>query len=96
MSLSKGDFFKDSLPVADLYILARILHDWTDECCIELLCRIYKACKPGLYVCLGVKGMSVFFLLLLEMRSQIVPHNAADPRKVCPSGFDQSQTADKN
>ncbi|XP_014890574.1 acetylserotonin O-methyltransferase isoform X3 [Poecilia latipinna] len=42
-----GDFFKDSLPVADLYILARILHDWTDERCIELLCRIYKACKPG-------------------------------------------------
>ncbi|KAM4731668.1 acetylserotonin O-methyltransferase isoform 3-T3 [Anableps anableps] len=42
-----GDFFKDSLPVADLFILARILHDWTDERCIELLCRIHKACKPG-------------------------------------------------
>ncbi|MEQ2295792.1 hypothetical protein AMECASPLE_018177, partial [Ameca splendens] len=41
------DFFKDSLPVADLYILARILHDWTDERCIELLCRIYKVCKSG-------------------------------------------------
>ncbi|XP_012705582.2 acetylserotonin O-methyltransferase [Fundulus heteroclitus] len=43
----EGDFFKDSLPAADLFILARILHDWTDERCIELLCRIYKACKPG-------------------------------------------------
>ncbi|KAM9710288.1 acetylserotonin O-methyltransferase [Menidia menidia] len=43
----EGDFFKDTLPAADLYILARILHDWTDERCIELLCRIYKACKPG-------------------------------------------------
>uniref|UniRef100_A0A096LVH8 Acetylserotonin O-methyltransferase n=2 Tax=Poecilia formosa TaxID=48698 RepID=A0A096LVH8_POEFO len=47
ISFHEGDFFKDSLPVADLYILARILHDWTDERCIELLCRIYKACKPG-------------------------------------------------
>uniref|UniRef100_A0A3P9IVC6 Acetylserotonin O-methyltransferase n=1 Tax=Oryzias latipes TaxID=8090 RepID=A0A3P9IVC6_ORYLA len=43
----EGDFFKDSLPVADLYILARILHDWTDERCIKLLQRIYEACKPG-------------------------------------------------
>ncbi|XP_015259621.1 PREDICTED: acetylserotonin O-methyltransferase isoform X1 [Cyprinodon variegatus] len=47
ISFQEGDFFKDSLPVADLYFLARILHDWTDERCIELLCRIYKACKPG-------------------------------------------------
>ncbi|XP_054887989.1 acetylserotonin O-methyltransferase [Poeciliopsis prolifica] len=47
ISFHEGDFFKDSLPVADLYILARILHDWTDERCIELLCRIYQACKPG-------------------------------------------------
>uniref|UniRef100_A0A8C6NMF4 Acetylserotonin O-methyltransferase n=1 Tax=Nothobranchius furzeri TaxID=105023 RepID=A0A8C6NMF4_NOTFU len=43
----EGDFFKDPLPAADLYMLARILHDWTDERCIELLSRIYKACKPG-------------------------------------------------
>lgn len=45
-----GDFFKDSLPEAELYILARILHDWTDERCVELLQRIYKACKPGLSI----------------------------------------------
>ncbi|XP_022063443.1 acetylserotonin O-methyltransferase [Acanthochromis polyacanthus] len=47
ISFHEGDFFKDHLPEADLYILARILHDWTDERCIELLRRIYKACKPG-------------------------------------------------
>uniref|UniRef100_A0A8C2FZ48 Acetylserotonin O-methyltransferase-like n=1 Tax=Cyprinus carpio TaxID=7962 RepID=A0A8C2FZ48_CYPCA len=28
---SMRDFFKDDLPKADLYILARILHDWSDE-----------------------------------------------------------------
>ncbi|XP_040056688.2 acetylserotonin O-methyltransferase [Gasterosteus aculeatus] len=43
----EGDFFKDPLPEADLYILARILHDWTDERCTELLSRVNRACKPG-------------------------------------------------
>ncbi|AWP12947.1 Methyl transferase [Scophthalmus maximus] len=47
ISFHQGDFFKDPLPEADLYILARILHDWTDERCIGLLRRIYEACKPG-------------------------------------------------
>ncbi|TKS67358.1 Acetylserotonin O-methyltransferase [Collichthys lucidus] len=47
ISFHKGDFFKDPLPEGDLYILARILHDWTDERCVELLSKIYKACKPG-------------------------------------------------
>uniref|UniRef100_H3DG83 Acetylserotonin O-methyltransferase n=1 Tax=Tetraodon nigroviridis TaxID=99883 RepID=H3DG83_TETNG len=42
-----GDFFKDPLPGADLYILARILHDWTDQRCIELLQRVHQACRPG-------------------------------------------------
>ncbi|CAG09236.1 unnamed protein product, partial [Tetraodon nigroviridis] len=43
----EGDFFKDPLPGADLYILARILHDWTDQRCIELLQRVHQACRPG-------------------------------------------------
>uniref|UniRef100_A0A8C4SLG1 Acetylserotonin O-methyltransferase n=1 Tax=Erpetoichthys calabaricus TaxID=27687 RepID=A0A8C4SLG1_ERPCA len=42
-----GDFFRDPLPVADLYVLARILHDWTDEKCVELLIKVNKACQPG-------------------------------------------------
>ncbi|KAM6970569.1 acetylserotonin O-methyltransferase [Aplochiton taeniatus] len=43
----EGDFFKDPLPKADLYILARILHDWTDERSIELLTKAYQSCTPG-------------------------------------------------
>ncbi|XP_017573468.1 acetylserotonin O-methyltransferase [Pygocentrus nattereri] len=43
----EGDFFKDSLPEADLYILARILHDWTDERNVELLTKIHQSCSPG-------------------------------------------------
>ncbi|KAM3836393.1 acetylserotonin O-methyltransferase-like [Vipera latastei] len=42
-----GDFFKDPIPEADLYILARTLHGWSDESCLQLLCKVYQACKPG-------------------------------------------------
>ncbi|XP_025840411.2 acetylserotonin O-methyltransferase [Vulpes vulpes] len=47
ISFCEGDFFKDPLPEADLYLLARVLHDWTDERCSRLLARIRRACKPG-------------------------------------------------
>ncbi|XP_042316150.1 acetylserotonin O-methyltransferase [Sceloporus undulatus] len=43
----EGDFFKDHIPEADLYILARILHDWEDEKCVQLLTKVQKVCKPG-------------------------------------------------
>ncbi len=42
-----GDFFTDPLPPADLYALGRILHDWSDEKCRELLGRIYTALPAG-------------------------------------------------
>uniref|UniRef100_A0A8B9KDD8 Acetylserotonin O-methyltransferase n=1 Tax=Astyanax mexicanus TaxID=7994 RepID=A0A8B9KDD8_ASTMX len=47
ISFHEGDFFKDSLPEADLYVLARILHDWTDERNVELLSKIHQSCRPG-------------------------------------------------
>ncbi len=42
-----GDFFKDDLPKAELYILARILHDWSDEKLHVLLSKLSKMCTPG-------------------------------------------------
>ncbi|XP_009460141.1 PREDICTED: acetylserotonin O-methyltransferase [Nipponia nippon] len=42
-----GDFFKDSIPEAELYILSKILHDWEDDKCRQLLAKVHKACKPG-------------------------------------------------
>ncbi|XP_072788051.1 acetylserotonin O-methyltransferase isoform X4 [Taeniopygia guttata] len=42
-----GDFFNDSIPEAELYILSKILHDWDDDKCKQLLAKVYKACKPG-------------------------------------------------
>ncbi|XP_067335729.1 acetylserotonin O-methyltransferase 2 isoform X2 [Channa argus] len=42
-----GDFFSGELPDADLYVLARVIHDWPEEKCLPLLKKIYDTCKPG-------------------------------------------------
>jgi acetylserotonin N-methyltransferase len=38
-----GDFFVDDFPQVDLFGLGRILHDWNDEQCHELLRKIYRS-----------------------------------------------------
>ncbi|XP_044147515.1 acetylserotonin O-methyltransferase-like [Bufo gargarizans] len=43
----EGDFFNDPLPEADLFIVSRIIHDWTEEKCIKLLTKMYHSCRPG-------------------------------------------------
>ncbi|KAL7865883.1 hypothetical protein SRHO_G00111300 [Serrasalmus rhombeus] len=53
VSFIAGDFFKDELPKADLYILSRILHDWSDDKVHELLSKLSKACTPGCAVLLA-------------------------------------------
>uniref|UniRef100_A0A803SL76 Acetylserotonin O-methyltransferase n=1 Tax=Anolis carolinensis TaxID=28377 RepID=A0A803SL76_ANOCA len=47
ITFQSGDFFNDPIPEADLYILARILHNQDDEKCVALLTKLHKACKPG-------------------------------------------------
>ncbi len=42
-----GDFFADELPEADLYVLGRILHDWTDEKCAFLLRKMCDRLPAG-------------------------------------------------
>ncbi|XP_029316071.1 acetylserotonin O-methyltransferase 2 isoform X2 [Cottoperca gobio] len=42
-----GDFFSGEIPPADLYVLARIIHDWPEEKCLTLLQKIYDTCRPG-------------------------------------------------
>ncbi|NXO04709.1 ASMT methyltransferase, partial [Rhinopomastus cyanomelas] len=53
ISFCEGDFFHDSIPEAELYILSKILHDWDDDTCRQLMAKVYKACKPGGGVLLG-------------------------------------------
>ncbi|XP_062982402.1 probable bifunctional dTTP/UTP pyrophosphatase/methyltransferase protein [Elgaria multicarinata webbii] len=47
ISFTSGDFLKDNLPEAHLYILSRILHDCSEERIHTLLSKIYAVCKPG-------------------------------------------------
>jgi len=46
MSGIGGDFF-DSVPTADLYLLKFVLHDWSDESCVQILSNIRRAMNPG-------------------------------------------------
>lgn len=41
-----GDFFTDSLPTADGWIVSQILHDWDDERCLTILRGIRRAIPP--------------------------------------------------
>ena len=45
----KGDFFKDEIPEAELYILSHVIHDWGDDKVDVLLKRIYSRMRPGNY-----------------------------------------------
>jgi len=47
ITTAAGDFFRDALPASSLYALGRILHDWSDERCLELLRRVRSALAPG-------------------------------------------------
>jgi len=42
-----GDFFRDALPAADLYVLGRILHDWGEAEARTLLEKIHAALPAG-------------------------------------------------
>ncbi|MFN9370795.1 MAG: class I SAM-dependent methyltransferase [Planctomycetaceae bacterium] len=50
-----GDFFKDSLPEADLYALGRIVHDWSEEKIFQLLRRVYARLPSGGAILLAEK-----------------------------------------
>ena len=42
-----GDFFRDDLPEGDCIAFGYVLSDWTDETCLGLLRKAYRACCPG-------------------------------------------------
>ncbi|MEU6553119.1 methyltransferase [Streptomyces sp. NPDC046915] len=41
-----GDFF-ESVPSADVYVMAAILHDWDDASCVRILQSVKRAAAPG-------------------------------------------------
>ncbi|XP_007460563.1 PREDICTED: acetylserotonin O-methyltransferase [Lipotes vexillifer] len=87
----EGDFFKDCLLELDLCILARVLHDWTDEKCSHLLVRTYQACKVvGLGVAVlstrGRPGHSEGSVEGLRCPSSLSDGQDENCRLYCPSG----------
>ncbi|MDT7597511.1 MAG: hypothetical protein QOJ06_3057 [Pseudonocardiales bacterium] len=65
MATVAGDFFVDRLPVADVYVLMEVLHDWADEESVALLHAIRRV------ACDGSR------LLIIE---GVIPGEQADPR----------------
>jgi hypothetical protein len=47
LTLQGGDFFKDTLPSSDAYLLMEVIHDWGDEESIGILNAIRTAAHPG-------------------------------------------------
>jgi precorrin-6B methylase 2 len=47
LTFHPGNFFKDALPPADVYIMGHILHDWDMEQKVMLLKKCYDALPPG-------------------------------------------------
>ncbi|XP_067841830.1 probable bifunctional dTTP/UTP pyrophosphatase/methyltransferase protein [Heptranchias perlo] len=47
ISFREGDFFRDVLPEAELYILSNILHFWKEDKVNLILSRLSQSCKPG-------------------------------------------------
>lgn len=44
---AKGDFFKDTLPAADVVVMGNVLHDWDEETKIMLMQKAFDALPNG-------------------------------------------------
>ncbi|EDO45660.1 predicted protein [Nematostella vectensis] len=42
-----GDFFRDELPPADLYVLTHTIHDWGEDKIEMLLSKVFRSLQPG-------------------------------------------------
>jgi hypothetical protein len=47
LTLQPGDFFTDTLPNADAYILMEVIHDWDDAAAKAILSAVRAAASPG-------------------------------------------------
>ena len=43
LSIQSGDFFKDQIPQADVYLVSRVVHDWPDEQATAIFSNIRRA-----------------------------------------------------
>ena len=47
LSIRGGDFFRDTLPSCDAYLVMEVIHDWADEPSVAILRAIRKAAPAG-------------------------------------------------
>ena len=47
LQLQPGDFFADTLPTADAYLLMEVIHDWNDEDSTKILSAVRKSAADG-------------------------------------------------
>ena len=52
MTRQGGDFFKDTLPACDIYLLMEVIHDWDDDHARQILSRVRASASPGARVLL--------------------------------------------
>jgi acetylserotonin N-methyltransferase len=84
VQLVAGDFFVDPLPTGHLYVVGRILHDWTEEKIIALLAKIYAALPED-------GGLLIAEKLLKEDRSgAVTTHLQSLNMLVCTEGRERT------
>jgi len=107
VSTATGDFFKDSLPKADVITMGMILHDWNLEKKMHLIRSAYDALPPGgAFVAIeaiiddarreNVFGLLMSLNMLIEF-GDAFDFSAADFRKWCSeAGFKRFETIHLN
>ena len=76
LRLQSGDFFKDTLPACDAYLLMEVIHDWGDEESVAILKAIRRAAPPH------AKLLLIETIVPDDPRSRLVEdagHSHADP-----------------
>ncbi|MEP7365675.1 MAG: class I SAM-dependent methyltransferase [Acidobacteriota bacterium] len=84
VALLPGDFFGDALPEADLYMLGRILHDWSEDKIQMLLARVYAALPAGGALLLAEK------LLTDDLAGPASAHMQSLNMLICTEGRERS------
>jgi hypothetical protein len=47
LRMHPGNFFTDTLPSADCYLIMQVIHDWNDQDAARILAAVRKAAAPG-------------------------------------------------
>lgn len=83
--LQAGQFFDNAPKGGDLYLLKRILHDWSDELCIKILKNCCDAMSPG--------GKIMIFDAVVQEENDNPEGKVVDVHMmvVCPGGKERTR-----